>query len=106
MEMRLFLQAILADTVALVSGIGSVILPILGITAFFNKPTPRWIVLVVAAICFTYAAARVWTTEHRARVAAEQKLYELTVPILTGEIDGVTAAPTGQGGQGSMVTCY
>ncbi|MFZ0913198.1 MAG: hypothetical protein WBQ76_03370 [Candidatus Korobacteraceae bacterium] len=103
MELRLFFNAILGDTVALVSGVGSVILLTLGLTVFFNKPTPRWIILTVAALCFFCAAARVWTAEHRKRLAAEQRLAELTKPKISGGIGNVTFGPAGSGNRDVVV---
>jgi hypothetical protein len=80
MEFRAFLEAIGGDTVSLLSGIGSVALLIFGLTAFYNKAVPRWIVLIVAALCFIFAAFRVWTTEHRLRLSAERELAQKFTP--------------------------
>jgi hypothetical protein len=64
MDLKDFLVAIMGDWVSLMSGIASVILTIVG-TARNWQQVPRWILLIVAAICFFFACARVWTTEHR-----------------------------------------
>src|ERR1035441_9669547 len=100
MDLKLFCDAVVGDTVALVSGAGSVVLLVLGLTLYFKKPTPRWVVLAIAALCFFLAGARVWTAEHRARIEAERikaeaerakettekRLEALTIPNLSGEI--------------------
>ena len=81
MELRLFSQAISGDFVALMSGVGSVVLLILGLTYFLNRPVPRGIVFIVAAACFFLSAARVWTTEYRAKVAAQQLAQQTQVKL-------------------------
>jgi hypothetical protein len=90
MELKLFFDALLNDGVALMSSVGSIVLLCLGLTFFYKKPTPRWIVLATAAICFFFAAARIWTNEHHARLDAENKLSvkekERPKPELVGEV--------------------
>jgi hypothetical protein len=98
MDLRLFFTALTGDTVALMSGAGSVVLLILGLTVFFNKPLPRGIVLLVAAACFFLASARIWTAEYRARIAAEKKLDDLTKPKLVGVIDQWFAGDSSEAG--------
>jgi hypothetical protein len=107
MDLKLFFDAIVGDTVALVSGAGSVVLLVLGLTLYFKKPTPRWVVLAIAALCFFLAGARVWTAEHRARIEAERikaeaerakettekRLEALTIPNLSGEISLFSVFP-------------
>jgi len=82
MDVNDFLAALFGDWVALMSGIGSVVLLVLSLTAFYNKPTPRWIVIAVAAICFFLASVRVWTTEHRKYLEEARK----NTPQLVAEI--------------------
>ncbi len=90
MDLKAFLIAIGTDMVALLSGIGSVILLFLEIAVFHKKGLPRWIVLFVAAACFFFASARVWTTEHRALLAEQIANGE---PSLSGTIDQDGIAP-------------
>jgi hypothetical protein len=63
MEFRAFLGAFTADWVTLMSGIASVILLILGTFRKWNN-VPRPVFWIAAALCFFFASARVWTTEH------------------------------------------
>jgi len=89
--------------VALLSGIGSVVLLILGITVFHKKELPRWLVFVVAAVCFFFASARVWTTEHRARLQADNHFAELTTPKLECKITTMATAKLKQGDKNSFL---
>jgi len=86
-EFKAFFDAIAADWVALMSGIGSIVLLLLGLTVYYKKPLPRWTIIAVGVICFVFAAVRIWTTEHRLRVATDAKFTELTVPQLHVSID-------------------
>ncbi len=64
MDLSDFLWAIISDFVSLMSGIASVVLLILGaLRKWANVPRP--VLWTAAAVCFFFAAARVWTTEHR-----------------------------------------
>src|ERR1035437_8572062 len=103
MEIKAFLDALGGDMVALLSGIGSVVLLILGITVFHKKELPRWIVLVVAAVCFFLASARVWTTEHRAYLRTEKSLKELTTPKLGCKITTMVSAKLKRGDKNSFL---
>jgi hypothetical protein len=103
MDIKAFLDAIGGDLVALMSGIGSLVLLILGLTIFHKKNVPRWIVLVVALICLLCAAARVWTAEHRLRLAKEQQLQDLTVPQFEAYYTVSTATPNLTGGTRTSV---
>ena len=60
-----FFRALAADMVALLSGIGSVVLLLIGLI-YWEKPIPRWITLVVSALCFIFAAIRIWERERKA----------------------------------------
>ena len=89
MDIWEFILALVTDWVALMSGIASVILSILGLTRKWQQ-VPNWVWWSAAAICFLFANARIWTTEHRARIDAENKLTvkenEHPKPDLVGEI--------------------
>ncbi len=105
MDIKLFMDAIGGDLVALLSGIGSVVLLILGLTIFYKKDTPRWVVLSVAAVCFFCAAARIWTTEHRTLVKTRDDLLALNSPQLVLTIDelGVGTLRLGQQSQSGIM---
>jgi hypothetical protein len=93
MDIPGFLKAVSSDWVALMSGVGSIAMLILGITVFHKKSIPRWLVLVVAAVCLVCASARVWTTENR-KYQAEIKIEEdKNKPGLSATLDGVAIAP-------------
>jgi hypothetical protein len=94
MDLQGFFLAIFADWVALMSGIASVALTILGVVRKWDA-LPRRALWVAALICFFFAAARVWTAEHRARLTSEKHLEELTTPKLSGAISFVSVSPTG-----------
>lgn len=79
MELKDFLAALASDWVSLMTGIASVVLLILGAFRDWNR-VPRPLIWTAAALCFFFAAARVWTTEHRARIKAEQQLSDITKP--------------------------
>jgi hypothetical protein len=64
MDFNDFFVALWGDWVSLMSGIASVILTVLGVVRNWDR-VPRWIFLTCAGICFFFASARVWTTEHR-----------------------------------------
>jgi hypothetical protein len=100
MDLQGFFSAIFTDWVALMSGITSVVLTILGVVRKWDT-LPRRVLWIAALICFFFAAARVWTAEHRVRLAAEKHLEELTIPKFRGAISFVAAAP---GEKGSIVT--
>lgn len=104
MDLKLFVYALSGDLVALMSGIGSIILLVLGFTTFYTRPTPRWIVLLVAALCFFLASARVWTTEHNGRESAELALQKLTKPQLEPSIWVLLIAPESLDNSHSLVT--
>jgi hypothetical protein len=70
------------------SGIGSIVLLILGLGPFYDKPIPRWIVLIVGLACFFFATAKVWTDEHRLRIQKEKELVESSVPGFKAEFRG------------------
>jgi hypothetical protein len=105
MDLRGFFVAIIADWVALMSGIASVALTILGVVRRWEV-LPRRALWIAALVCFFIAAARVWTDEHRARLAAEKRLEQLTIPDLSGVIDFVSVAPAGENAQDSIITLY
>ncbi len=90
MDLQGFFSAIFADWVALMSGIASVVLTILGVVRKWDT-LPRRVLLIAALVCFFFAAARVWTGEHRARLLAESHLEELTKPKLSCEFGWVIA---------------
>lgn len=75
MDIKEFILALFNDWVSLMSGIASVILSILGIVRRWEQ-VPRWVYFLVAAACFLFSSARVWTTEHRARIEVEKRLEE------------------------------
>jgi hypothetical protein len=85
MEITQFFEAIWRDWVARVSGIGSVVLLVLGLWPFYDKPIPRWIVLNIGLACFFFAAASVWTDEHRLRIQKEKELEQLSIPQFKAE---------------------
>jgi hypothetical protein len=58
----------------------------------------------VSSICFFLAAARIWTTEHEARVVVERQLQSLTIPKLSGKIEKVAMAPVGTTGNDTLLT--
>ena len=64
MDLSKFLLALMSDWISLMSGIASVILTIVGI-AWKWTSVPRWVFWLTASLCFFFASARVWTTEHR-----------------------------------------
>lgn len=90
MDFQEFILALVKDWVSLMSGIASVILSILGTVRKWEQ-VPRWVWLSAAAGCFLFATARIWTTEHRAKIVAEQKWVakenERPKPELGGEIE-------------------
>jgi hypothetical protein len=86
MDLQAFLAAISADWITLMSGIASVILLIAGVARGWEK-VPRWAFWTMAALCFFFASARVWTVEHRSAEDArsetghiQKRLDELTKP--------------------------
>ena len=79
MDLGSFLAAIMADWVALMSGIASVLLTIIGIAKKWER-IPSWAFWLAATVCFFIASGRVWTTEHRALLQADTKLDQLTKP--------------------------
>src|SRR6266852_6758605 len=88
MEFKHFLIALTTDWVALMSGIASVILAIIGVAKKWER-VPPWVFWWTAIICFFFSSIRVWTTEHRARLAAELK----STPNLLGDIEFASVFP-------------
>ena len=64
MDLGGFFRALASDMVALLSGIGSVGLLVVGLI-YWDKPIPRWITLLVSALCFVLAAIRIWEKERK-----------------------------------------
>jgi hypothetical protein len=62
-DLREFLGSIGRDTVALLSGVASVILSAASATGLFAA-LPKWLFWAAAAMCFVFAAFRVWQKEH------------------------------------------
>jgi hypothetical protein len=88
MEFNHFLIALTTDWVALMSGIASVILAIIGVAKKWER-VPPWVFWWTAIICFFVSSIRVWTTEHRTRLAAELK----NTPNLLGDIEFASVFP-------------
>jgi len=61
------------------SGIASVVLMIIGLVRDWQN-LPSRALLIAGIACFFIAAAKVWTTEHKARLAKEIELEKLTKP--------------------------
>jgi hypothetical protein len=59
--------------VALLSGIGSVGLLFAGLI-YWDRPIPRWITLVVSALCFVFAAIRIWGKERQNAEAYKEEI--------------------------------
>ncbi len=102
--MDLYIKAIASDTVSLLSGIGSVILLLLDATYFRKKPTPRWIVLILALVCLVFASYRVWSAEHVAKIELEGRLKSLTVPQLVGSFGSMDGQPAEGRSKGVVIT--
>jgi hypothetical protein len=83
MDFKDFFLAFTNNWVSLLSGCGSVALLIIGLP-LYKKGVPRWIVLLVAAICFFIASVKVWTTEHQAVIVAQQ-----ATNALQGQLDAM-----------------
>jgi hypothetical protein len=73
-DLRAFMKVIWGDWVALMSGIGSVLLSILGAIWVGPNGLPSWTFWVAAVICFLICSFRVWQNERRAREVAEARL--------------------------------
>jgi hypothetical protein len=70
-----FFRALVADMVALLSGIGSVGLLVAGLI-YWDKPIPRWIALLVSALCFVFAAIRIWEKERKSAESYKEALRQ------------------------------
>jgi hypothetical protein len=86
MELLAFLKALVTDWFALMGGIASVVLTGLGTFRQWGK-VPRPAFWAAAALCFFFAAARVWTTEHERYLAEVDK----NTPQLVGNIEHMQA---------------
>jgi hypothetical protein len=80
-----FLQAILTDWIALLSGAASVVLSFLG--AIGRKELPRWVWWTAAAVCFLLASCRVWTSQYRRANNLQVNINEQINPKLSCSID-------------------
>jgi hypothetical protein len=96
MDFKEFLFALTHDWVSLMSGIASVIITMVGVAKKWDQ-IPRWVFWVAAIVCFFFASCRIWTTQHRARLAVEEQLKQLTIPSLVGHIEYVAFLPSKQG---------
>jgi hypothetical protein len=76
MDSKSFFAALWADWVARMSGTGSIFLLAVGV---WLPTIPRWLVFLVAVICFVMAAIRIWTTEHRRATRLQNALTEVYV---------------------------
>jgi hypothetical protein len=86
MDLKQFLLAFGSDWVTLMSGIASVALTVIGVAKKWEQ-VPRRAFWLAVAICFLFASARVWTNEHRARLAIQKHYDDLTKSNITGTID-------------------
>lgn len=96
MDLKDFINALVGDWVALMSGIASVVLTIVGIAKKW-KQVPRWTFWAAAVVCFFFASARVWTTEHRARLQAEKHLEQMTIPKLNSQFSNLITTQFNRG---------
>jgi len=64
MDLPGFLTALVSDWISLMSGIASVALTIIGFARKWGQ-VPRWAFWSAGLVCFLFAAARIWTNEHR-----------------------------------------
>jgi hypothetical protein len=90
MEIGHFLIALMGDWVALMSGIASVVLTLVGIAKKWEQ-VPRWAFWGAAIVCVLLASARVWSTEHRKVLELQMQVDEFKNPNLTCSIDQVSA---------------
>ena len=97
-----YLQAIGANLIALLSGIGSIVF--LTISFFVKEQTPRWVTGTVALLCFVVASGEVWSTEYDLRAKAERDLDALTKPQLSASFEDMRAIVDGKQKKDSVFT--
>jgi hypothetical protein len=90
-DLSKFLLALVSDWISLMSGIASVILTIIGIAKKWTS-IPRWVFWLASVICFFFASARIWTTEHR-NYLAEAAEHEAKLDFKFQEINTGSFAP-------------
>ena len=103
MDFKGFFSVLIFDWIALMSGIASVALVIVGFAKKWQS-VPQWAILIAAAVCFFCASVRVWTSQHEALKVAQDKLESLTKPDLSGSFIGESATLTGAHKENCLIT--